>query len=156
MDEENFSVSDLKSENIKDILPMMKDFYELDNYPFDEKSAWRNFQKFIENPDFGKAFLISENQQIAGYFILVNFFSFEFGGNIWFLDELYIDSKFQGKSLGKKTVDFVKNLAKENKISVVFLEVENHNERAIKLYEKSGFAKHKRSLMILRNDADFD
>lgn len=152
MNEDNFCrFFELKSENIKDILPMMKNFYALDNYAFDEKLALKNFQKFIDNPDLGKAFLISFENQIAGYIILVNFFSFEFGGKIWFLDELYIDSGFQGKSIGKKAIDFIRNLAGENQIPVILLEVENHNERAIKLYEKFGFEKHKRSVMILKN-----
>ncbi|TDX87030.1 GNAT family N-acetyltransferase [Epilithonimonas xixisoli] len=137
--------------DIPELSQMMRDFYAIDLYPFDEKVTMDNFNKFITEEKYGNCFKILSEGQMAGYIILVKYFSFEFGGEILFLDELFIKSDFQGKSLGKKALEFVKNYSVENGFKVVLLEIENHNEKAKKLYENYGFQNHKRSLMILKN-----
>ena len=137
--------------DIPDLCQMMKDFYAIDFYPFDEKLTNENFQKFINDDKYGECFKIIFEGEIAGYIILVKYFSFEFGGEILFLDELFVKPEFQGKSLGRKALEFVKNYSSENKFDVVLLEIENHNDKAKKLYEHFGFQNHKRSLMILKN-----
>jgi len=137
--------------DIPDLCQMMKDFYAIDLYPFDEKTTTDNFVRFINNHHYGECFKIVFEQQIAGYIILAKYFSFEFDGEILFLDELFVKPEFQGKSLGKKALEFVKNYSIENSFKIVLLEIENHNEKAKKLYEHYGFQNHKRSLMILKN-----
>lgn len=144
----------LKAEiiDIPELSQMMKDFYAIDFYPFDEKTTTGNFQKFINNDNYGNCFKIICEGEVAGYIILVKYFSFEFGGEILFLDELFVKPEFQGKSLGKKALEFVKDFSVANNFKVVLLEIENHNEKAKKLYEHYGFQNHKRSLMILKNN----
>jgi len=137
--------------DIPELCEMMKDFYAIDLYPFDEKVATANFVKFLDNDSYGNCFKVVFEGRIAGYIILVKYFSFEFGGEILFLDELFIKPEFQGKSLGKKALEFVKDYSVENNFKIVLLEIENHNEKAKKLYENYGFQNHKRSLMILKN-----
>lgn len=137
--------------DIPELSQMMKDFYAIDLYPFDEKVTTENFAKFINEEKYGGCFKIVFEGQIAGYIILVKYFSFEFGGEILFLDELFVKPEFQGKSLGKKALEFVKDYSVENNFKVVLLEIENHNDKAKKLYEHYGFQNHKRSLMILKN-----
>ncbi|WP_374443349.1 GNAT family N-acetyltransferase [Epilithonimonas sp.] len=137
--------------DISELCMMMRDFYAIDEYPFDESLTTANFEKFIQNDTYGECFKIIFEEQIAGYIILAKYFSFEFGGEILFLDELYVKPEFQGKSLGRKALEFVKNYSAEKKFPVVLLEIENHNEKAKKLYEHYGFQNHKRSLMILKN-----
>lgn len=137
--------------DIPELSQMMKDFYAIDFYPFDEQKTKDNFQKFINNENYGNCFKIVFEGEIAGYIILAKYFSFEFGGEILFLDELFVKPEFQGKSLGKKALEFVKAYSVENQFKVVLLEIENHNEKAKKLYGNYGFENHKRSLMILKN-----
>lgn len=137
--------------DIGELTAMMKDFYAIDHYPFNENLVTENFERFIENEKYGECFKIICEQEIAGYIILAKYFSFEFGGEILFLDELYVKPEFQGKSLGKRAMEFVKDYSAEKKFPVVLLEIENHNEKAKKLYEHYGFQNHKRSLMILKN-----
>ncbi|WP_312765909.1 GNAT family N-acetyltransferase [Epilithonimonas sp.] len=147
----NYEVLKAEISDISKLSQMMKDFYSIDLYPFDEIKTKDNFDKFINNENYGNCFKIVFEGEIAGYIILAKYFSFEFGGEILFLDELFVKPEFQGKSLGKKALEFVKNYSIENNFKVVLLEIENHNERAKKLYEHYGFQNHKRSLMILKN-----
>ena len=147
----NHEILKAKISDIPELSQMMQDFYAIDFYPFDEQKTKDNFGKFINNENYGNCFKIIFEGEIAGYIILVKYFSFEFGGEILFLDELFVKPEFQGKSLGKKALEFVKDFSVVNQFKVVLLEIENHNEKAKKLYENYGFENHKRSLMILKN-----
>ena len=144
------SFEELKSENINTIVQLMSDFYAIDNYPIDVQLAKRNFEYFIQQPQLGRVFEIRYENAIVGYILFATLFSFEFGGTIAFLDELYISEKMRGKGLGKKAVEFAKNFANEQDYKVLYLEVEPHNEKAQELYKKSEFKSHHRGLMIYK------
>lgn len=146
------SFEKLKSENINIITQLMTDFYAIDNYPIDIEVTKRNFEYFIQQPQLGQIFEIRYENEIVGYILFATLFSFEFGGNIAFLDELYISKKMRGKGLGKMAVEFAKNFAKEQDYKVLYLEVEPHNEKAQELYKKCNFKTHHRGLMIYKED----
>lgn len=146
------SFEELKPENINIITQLMTDFYTIDNYPIDIEVTKRNFEYFIQQPQLGRVFEIRYENEIVGYLLFATLFSFEFGGTIAFLDELYISEKMRGKGLGKMAVEFAKNYAKEQDYKVLYLEVEPHNEKAQELYKKCHFKTHHRGLMIYKND----
>ena len=131
---------------------MMQDFYAIDNYPIDIEVSKKLFEEFISNENLGKAFLICQsdkerNSEVIGYVILTFIFSFEYGGRIAFLDELYILEKFRGKGIGKQTIDFIKQQATQLNVKMIYLEVENHNVNAQKLYLANDFELHNRKLL---------
>lgn len=138
----------LKTETIPQIVNLMVAFYAIDGYPINKETTTNLFFEFVNKPEAGKCFVITFNNEICGYIVLVQFFSFEMSGNLLLLDELYIDSNFQGKGIGKKAMEFIKQYAQKNNYKKIVLEVEPHNHRAIQLYEKEQFRKHKRDLMV--------
>ncbi|THD31777.1 MAG: GNAT family N-acetyltransferase [Flavobacterium johnsoniae] len=127
----------------------MQKFYSIDNYPIDIAISKALFLEFIENPHLGKAWLIYSDEEIVGYIILTFVFSFEYKGTIAFLDELYISDKARGKGIGKKALDFIHQEALSLSLKIIYLEIENHNEIAQKLYLSKDFVVHNRSLMKL-------
>lgn len=139
--------SGLEQTDTESFLQMMQDFYAIDNYPFDREKAKFLTDEFVQNAQNGGIWIIRENQEIAGYLIITTIFSFEYGGWIGFLDELYISASFRGKGLGKLAVDFAIDQAKNKNLKLLYLEIEPHNESAKKLYLSRGFDSHKRQLM---------
>lgn len=139
----------IQTSDIDTIVPMMQEFYSIDNYPIDIAISKALFLEFIENPHLGKAWLIYSDEEIVGYIILTFVFSFEYKGIIAFLDELYISDKARGKGIGKKALDFIHQEALSLSLKIIYLEIENHNEIAQKLYLSKDFVVHNRSLMKL-------
>jgi len=137
----------LEISQIDTIISMMQDFYAIDNYPIDVEVSKKLFQEFISDEKLGKAWLIYTNEEIVGYVILTFIFSFEYKGKIAFIDELYIKEDFRGKRIGKQTLDFVKQQAVLLNVKLLYLEVENHNENAQKLYLANDFELHNRKLL---------
>ncbi len=126
---------------------MMQDFYAIDNYPIDIEVSKKLFQEFIENENLGRYWLIFHENEIVGYAILTFVFSFEYKGRMAFLDELYITQSARGKGIGKQTIDFIKQEAEKTKVKMMYLEVENHNKNAQKLYLANDFVIHNRMIM---------
>jgi len=134
-------------------IDMKRDFFAIDGYPFDEDLTRKNTAYLLVHPQAGEIFMICDEAGAEiGFLILAFMFSFEFGGTIAFLDELYLGDKARGKGYGKYAVNFVKEYAARNQLKAVFLEVEHHNERARRLYEAGGFTDHHRGLMIYQKD----
>ncbi len=133
--------------DIEIITQMMSDFYAIDNYPIDIERSKKLFHEFIENENLGKAWLIYDSEVIVGYVILTFVFSFEYGGKIAFIDEFYLQEKARGKGIGNKTVAFIKSESTKLSLKLLYLEVENHNEKAQKLYLAHDFAIHDRKIM---------
>jgi ribosomal protein S18 acetylase RimI-like enzyme len=129
------------------ITQMMQDFYAIDNYTIDIEDSKKLFTEFIANENLGKSFLICNDEEIVGYIILTFVFSFEYKGRIAFLDELYIKESARGKGIGKQTIEFIKNEASKLNLKLMYLEVENHNTIAQKLYLANDFVIHNRKIM---------
>lgn len=137
----------LELSQIETITSMMQDFYAIDNYPIDVELSEKLFTEFISDENLGKCWLISDENKIIGYVILTFIFSFEYGGKIAFLDELYLTEIARGKGIGKTTIQFIKEQSEHLNVKLLYLEVENHNENAQKLYLANDFEVHNRKLM---------
>ena len=133
--------------DIPSIVALMETFYAIDGYAIDCDITIDNFDLFINNPQFGQAWLIRNGEDVLGYMIVTYFFSFEFKGLVGILDELFVGEKARGMGLGKLAVEFVTSYLESKNCKMILLEVEEHNERAIHLYKKSGFVFHPRKFM---------
>ena len=141
------SFKPLEIADIEVITQMMQDFYAIDNYPMDVEVAKTLFQEFISNEHLGKSWLIYSENEIVGYIILTFIFSFEYGGKIAFVDELFIKETARGKGFGKEAIQFIQQEVPKLSLKLLYLEVEPHNENAQKLYLAHDFVLHNRKLM---------
>lgn len=141
------SFKPLEIADIEVITQMMQDFYAIDNYPMDVEVAKNLFQEFITNEHLGKSWLIYSENEIVGYIILTFIFSFEYGGKIAFVDELFIKETARGKGIGKEAIQFIQREVPKLSLKLLYLEVEPHNENAQKLYLAHDFVIHNRKLM---------
>lgn len=55
------------------------------------------------------------------------------------LKRIYVDKQFHGMGIAQQLINFVESYARENHYEVIWLGVWEHNLRAKRFYEKSGF-----------------
>ena len=142
----------LEATQIDLITGLMEEFYAIDNYPIDPEVSKKLFKQFIDNDQLGRVWLIYLHNEVVGYVMLNFLFSFEFQGRIAFMDELYLKEKARGKGLGQQAVQYIKEQAKLLDVKLIYLEVENHNEKAQKLYLANDFVTHHRKLLKFKLD----
>lgn len=109
----------------------------------------RTFGELERHPEKGRIWLLLYDGNVAGYSILVYFWSNEYGGNKIIIDELFVLPGFRGKGI---STAFFRHLEHEyTSMAVAFeLEVTPDNAAARRLYERLGFRKAKNDYMVKR------
>ncbi len=120
------------------VLEMMRVFYAspavLSNGS--EEIFIADIDNCINDNPYLEGYVIQEAGDIQGYGMVAKSFSTEFGKPCIWIEDLYIKESFRGQGIGKVFLDFI---AGQYPDCLLRLEVEDENERAMKLYKKCGF-----------------
>ncbi|HOL81802.1 MAG TPA: GNAT family N-acetyltransferase [Ignavibacteriales bacterium] len=144
----NLEIIQAVNKEIKEILLMMKDFYEFENIHFNENNLTKLLNEILlSNNQKGYIFKFTTNNIILGYSIVTIGFSLEYQGNYFLIDELYIKPDYRNKGIASKFLEFIKNFAFTKNIHYILLEVDDFNKNAYNLYLKNGFVDKKRNLL---------
>lgn len=100
------------------------------------------FSNTLDQLDAGspytELFILEYEQSVVGYGLVALTYSNEVGGQVVWLEELYVRLQYRSCGLGKQYFQFVfDNYPAAKRFR---LEVEPNNTRAISLYERLGFA----------------
>ncbi|MBN2521350.1 MAG: GNAT family N-acetyltransferase [Bacteroidales bacterium] len=120
---------------------------DVEGKPITIKKINNTLEHFRQYPEKGHITGFYYNKELIGYSIITYYWSNEFGGNILFLDEIYIQHEYRNKSIGK---NFIKDLAK-NKINnsvAICVEVMPTNKKVYNFYNQLGFLPDKRKHLI--------
>ncbi len=128
----------MTGEDREAVLEMMRIFYT-------SPAVYTNgseeiFQTDIENcvneSPYLEGYIFDNGDEIQGYAMVAKSFSTEFGKPCIWIEDLYIKEDCRGMGLGSLFLEFLESKYTD----VVFrLEVEEENEQAVKVYQKSGF-----------------
>lgn len=119
------------------LIPLIKEFCEVDNHEFDEARIERSLLPLLANSDLGKVIVLEAEGELVGYAVLTWGWSLESGGREALLDEIYLKIRNQG--LGALLLEKVVATAKEYDAQIIFLETELANQRVRDFYLKHGF-----------------
>jgi GNAT superfamily N-acetyltransferase len=141
-----------RSDDVDVIIPMMRAFYAIDAYPFDEAVARRAVDDLVRDSALGRIWLIRLGDAPIGYIVLTFGYSLEFHGRDAFLDELFIAEEQRGRGVGTAALRFLDATCPGLGVHTLHLEVERHNAAAQALYRRFGFHDSDRYLMNKRYD----
>lgn len=135
------------SPDLDTLLTLVEAFYEHDGHPFDAARVETTLHHLIDNPSFGRVWLIVVDENVVGYLIVTYGFSLEYYGRDAFIDEVFIVESFRGQGLGSQTFAFAEQHCRDQGITALHLEVETHNTSAQAFYHKQGYTSHQRLLL---------
>ena len=81
---------------------LVREFYSSEAvlHTIPEKNIENTFAELMRSEEYTKAFIIEENGAAAGYALTARHFSQEAGGEVIWIDELYIREEFRARGLG--------------------------------------------------------
>ena len=106
------------------------------------------FNELRSSPNRGVILLCMKGSQAVGYLTLISYWSNEYGGNVVFLDEFYLEPEVRGAGLGESCLRAIIALRPFNAVGLQ-LETSPGNARARKLYERVGFKPHRNYHLFL-------
>ena len=88
-----------------------------------------------ENP-YAEGFIFEKENGMCGYGMIAKSFSTEFGKPCIWIEDLYLKEEYRGEGIGSS---FFAYLEQEYPNTIMRLEVEEENTRAVTVYRKNGY-----------------
>lgn len=133
---------ELKEASIQDIdllLELMSGFNREENINFDPELYRQQIHVAFDLPQLVKIWMIAADSCIVGYAILTFTFSFEFGGTIATIDELYIALEARGKGLGTSVLKLLAQEARLRGATTLSGDISDEKPWLSTFYQSAGF-----------------
>jgi len=121
-----------------ELLTLARAFHAEDGHPLDADGE-RAVREVCDGHPLACGFLVRRGGSTAGYLVLTLGYGVEYGGADAFLDDLYLTPESRGQGLGAAVMAAVDAEARRLGARAVHLVVAPGNERAQRLYRRSGF-----------------
>ena len=121
------------------IMEMMRVFYASPAVHTDgsEEIFSADVDACVGDSPYAEGFVLEVERNIVGYVMVAKSYSTEFGKPCIWIEDIYLQDAYRGQGLGKALMTDVTNRYTD---CIFRLEVEAENARAMRLYEKCGFA----------------
>lgn len=136
--------------DLKALSRLIRSYYALDHIAFDAKAIRSGLKAMFKDKSTGQAFLIIVGAKAIGYAILTYGFDLEFGGRTALMTDLYLEPKYRRLGIGRKTLQFLEQICRNNSIGALELQVERTNTVAQRFYRRLEFEAHDRIPMTKR------
>lgn len=133
--------------DVGELVALIAEFYCEEGISFDENITRRAIAELLQNPSLGQIWMVERGATPGGYFVLIFSFILEFGGRQAFLDEIYLRPIHRDQGWGRRTLQFAEELCARAGITILRLEVDRANARAIRFYQAAAFEMHDRATM---------
>lgn len=135
----DITIRDMADEDKNEVIDMMTIFYAspavLSNGS--EEIFLKDIENCVGDCPYLEGYIFQGDGKILGYAMAAKSFSTEFGKPCIWLEDLYIKDEYRGLGIGGRFFEFIEGKYTD---AVLRLEVEKENRKAIRLYERCGYA----------------
>ena len=130
----------MKKEHADEVIAMMNVFYHSPAvYTDGSDEIYRaDVENCINDSPYLEGYVFEEDGTILGYSMIAKSFSTEFGKPCIWIEDIYLKPDYRDRGIGSTFISFVSEKYSD---AILRLEVEEENERAVHVYQKSGFTK---------------
>lgn len=116
----------------------VKDFYNSDAVlrEIPEENITKTFNELMQSDTYVQCYIFEKDGNRAGYALLAKMFSQEAGGEVLWIDEIYILPEFRSQGIGTQFFKFIKS---NFDVARLRLEFCPSNKKAIEVYKHQGF-----------------
>lgn len=124
------------------LLQFMSGFNQEENINFDTEVYRELINVAFDSPEIVRIWLIFTNSCAVGYTVLTFTFSFEFGGILATIDEIYITPENRGKGLGTSVLELLAQEARNYKARTLSGHISDKKPWLFGFYKRNGFECH--------------
>ena len=95
-----------------------------------------DIENCINDSPYLEGYIIEVSNEIQGYAMIAKSFSTEFGKPCIWIEDLYLKEEYRGRGIGSS---FFSYLEEKFPGTIMRLEVEEDNTRAVAVYQKNGY-----------------
>ena len=133
-----FKIRQAKKEDLAVCAKIIMKEFNKQGEGFSEKTSFGRVKDLFNlNSDY--CFCMELNGEIIGL-VFCNKFIYAKGDYLW-IEEFAVKEGFQGKGFGQRALSYIEDIAKKKGVNVIGLAAKV-KERAISLYERSGFKRN--------------
>ena len=147
---ENVQIRTATFRDREGLLDLMKAYYRYDHIRFDREEIEPSLTELLKHSEFGKAWIACRGPHRIGYVIMTFAFDLEFGGRQAGITDLFVQSLFRRKGIGRRLLLEVEGFCHKAGIKSLELQVTRENSKAVRFYERVGFHVHDRIPMSKR------
>ena len=120
------------------VISMMQDFYASPAVSTNGSLEIFNsdFDACVNDSPYLEGYVFEHCSDTVGYAMLAKSFSTEFGRPCIWIEDLYLLFEYRGLGIGSSFFKYIEELYPK---SILRLEVEEENKRAVHVYKKAGF-----------------
>jgi GNAT superfamily N-acetyltransferase len=108
--------------------------------------------RLLAEPSRGRILLFMREGALAGYALLIPYWSNEFGGDVLLVDEILVEKAYRGQGIARAFFAFISEQPPFEAVALA-LEVSPKNDHARALYEALGFQERSLRMMTRRLSA---
>lgn len=124
------------------LLELMSKFNREENIDFDPEVCRKLISVAFHSPQLVKIWIITLNLSTVGYAILTFTFSFEFGGILATIDEIYIAPEQRGQGLGSAVLELLAKAAIDHGATNLCGDIADEKPWLSTFYQRAGFIYH--------------
>ena len=128
------TVSAAQPDDLPRLLPLVGAYYAFEGIPFEPARAMRALRGLLENPQYGRSWLIRMGEELIGYAIVCFSYSVENDGRDALVDESFLREPHRGQGIGRRILGRAFKEMKALGVKSVYLEVDRDNRRAQNFY----------------------
>lgn len=128
----------MENADLSAVIDMMRGFYESDAVLTNgsEEIFLADASECVSGSPYLEGYVFENEDGIQGYAMCAKSFSTEFGKRCIWVEDLFVKEQFRGRGVGSRFLSFISDKYSD---CIIRLEAEAENERAIHVYNKSGF-----------------
>jgi ribosomal protein S18 acetylase RimI-like enzyme len=131
----NINIRKSTEDDFPEILSLIKELASFENAAYKVENT---VEQMVQEKDSFKCFIAeSDTQEVVGI-ALYYFAYYTWVGKSLYLDDLYVKKEYRGNKIGKKLLDCIFKIAKDENCKRVRWQVLDWNEPAIAFYKKIG------------------
>lgn len=138
-----------RGEDEPELLPLMVAFNQAEGIVWRPEVMIAALRRVLHEEDLGLVLVAraAADHDMVGYSLATFGYDIEFAGRDSFITELFVQSSFRGRGLGRALLDSMVDHLRDRAVNAVHLMVRPENERARSLYERFGFRVTPRVMM---------